>query len=131
MDWFLTVLKRYAEFNGRSRRKEYWMFTLYNSVIFVVLYLAGLLTMMKGSIAAVFFVLAIVYWLAVLVPSLAVSIRRLHDIDKSGWFLLVGFIPLVGGIVLLIFVCLDGTPGDNRFGPNPKAVTAGQVTAIS
>jgi uncharacterized membrane protein YhaH (DUF805 family) len=128
MEWYLAVLKRYAEFNGRSRRKEYWMFTLYNMVIFTVFYLAGLVTVLRGSISVVFFGLALVYWLATLVPGLAVSVRRLHDIDKSGWFLLIGLIPLVG-IALLVLVCLDGTPGDNRFGPNPKAV--GQAALIS
>ena len=131
MEWYQMALKRYAEFNGRSRRKEYWMFTLYNIVITMVLYVAGLLLLMRGSIAMVFFGLAIIYWLAVLVPGLAVCVRRLHDIDKSGWFILVSLIPAVGGIILLVLVCLDGTPGDNRFGPSPKAIVQGQATAIS
>jgi uncharacterized membrane protein YhaH (DUF805 family) len=131
MEWYLMALKRYAEFNGRSRRKEYWMFTLYNIVIVMVLYLAGLVMLLRGSISMVFFGLAILYWLAVLVPGLAVCVRRLHDIDKSGWFILVSLIPAVGGIILLVLVCLDGTPGDNRFGPSPKAIVQGQATAIS
>ncbi len=131
MEWYQMALKRYAEFNGRSRRKEYWMFTLYNIVITMVLYVAGLLLLMRGSIAMVFFGLAIIYWLAVLVPGLAVCVRRLHDIDKSGWFILVSLIPAVGGIILLVLLCLDGTPGDNRFGPSPKAIVQGQATAIS
>jgi uncharacterized membrane protein YhaH (DUF805 family) len=131
MEWYVMALKRYAEFNGRSRRKEYWMFTLYNIVIVMVLYLAGLVMLLRGSISMVFFGLAIVYWLAVLVPGLAVCVRRLHDIDKSGWFILVSLIPAVGGIILLVLVCLDGTPGDNRFGPSPKAIVQGQATAIS
>jgi uncharacterized membrane protein YhaH (DUF805 family) len=131
MEWYLMALKRYAEFNGRSRRKEYWMFTLYNIVIVMVLYLAGLVMLLRGSISMVFFGLAILYWLAVLVPGLAVCVRRLHDIDKSGWFILVSLIPAVGGIILLVLVCLDGTPGDNRYGPSPKAIVQGQATAIS
>jgi uncharacterized membrane protein YhaH (DUF805 family) len=131
MEWYVMALKRYAEFNGRSRRKEYWMFTLYNIVIVMVLYLAGLVMLLRGSISMVFFGLAILYWLAVLVPGLAVCVRRLHDIDKSGWFILVSLIPAVGGIILLVLVCLDGTPGDNRFGPSPKAIVQGQATAIS
>jgi uncharacterized membrane protein YhaH (DUF805 family) len=127
MEWYLTVLKRYAEFSGRSRRKEYWMFTLYNTVIVTVLYIAGLVTLLRGNIYMVFFGLLFLYWLGVLVPSLAVAVRRLHDIDKSGWFLLIGFIP-VAGIALIVLLALDGTPGDNRYGPNPKAVGQATVT---
>lgn len=128
MEWYLLVLKRYAEFNGRSRRKEYWMFTLYSLVIFMVLYIAGFVTIEKTGISMVFFGLAFIYALAILVPNLAVSVRRLHDIDKSGWFILLAFVPVVS-LVLLVLFCLDGTPGDNRFGPSPKAVS--QTAAIS
>lgn len=132
MEWYRLALKRYAEFNGRSRRKEYWMFTLYNIVIFTVLYLAGFVTLLRSSsVATTFFGLAILYSLAVLVPGLAVCVRRLHDIDKSGWFILVSLIPAIGGIILLVLVCLDGTPGDNQYGPSPKAIVQGQATAIS
>jgi uncharacterized membrane protein YhaH (DUF805 family) len=131
MEWYLLVLKRYAEFNGRSRRKEYWMFTLYNIVIFLVLYIAGFVTLERTGISMVFFGLAFIYALAILVPNLAVSVRRLHDIDKSGWWILLAFVPVVS-LALIVLMCLEGTPGDNRFGPNPKAtVTAGQATAIS
>jgi uncharacterized membrane protein YhaH (DUF805 family) len=131
MEWYLLVLKRYAEFTGRSRRKEYWMYTLYSIVIYVVLYTAGLVTLMRGNIYMVFFGLAFVYALAVLVPGLAVSVRRLHDIGKSGWFILICLIPLVGGVILLVLMCLDSTPGDNQYGPNPKGVSAvGQTAAI-
>jgi uncharacterized membrane protein YhaH (DUF805 family) len=131
MEWYLMALKRYAEFNGRSRRKEYWLFTLYNIVIFMVLYLAGLVLLLRSSIYVVFFGLAFLYWLAVLVPGLAVCVRRLHDIDKSGWFILISLIPAVGGIILIVLLCLDGTPGDNRYGPSPKAIVQGHATAIS
>jgi uncharacterized membrane protein YhaH (DUF805 family) len=131
MEWYLMALKRYAEFNGRSRRKEYWLFTLYNIVIFMVLYLAGLVLLLRSSIYVVFFGLAFLYWLAVLVPGLAVCVRRLHDIDKSGWFILISLIPAVGGIILIVLLCLDGTPGGNTYGPSPKAIVQGQATAIS
>jgi uncharacterized membrane protein YhaH (DUF805 family) len=124
MEWYLLALKRYAEFTGRSRRKEYWMYTLYNIVIYTVLYLAGFITLMRSSIYMVFFGMAFIYALAVLVPSLAVAVRRLHDTDKSGWFIFISLVPIVGGIILLVLLCLDSTPGDNRFGPNPKAVAA-------
>jgi len=130
MEWYLLVLKRYAEFSGRSRRKEYWMFTLYNTVIYLVLYIAGLVTLMRSSLSMVFFGLVFLYALAVLVPSLAAAVRRLHDTGKSGWFILIGFIP-VAGIALIVLLCLDSTPGDNQYGPNPKGVGAvGQTAAI-
>jgi uncharacterized membrane protein YhaH (DUF805 family) len=130
MEWYLLVLKRYAEFSGRSRRKEYWMFTLYNTVIYLVLYIAGLVTLMRSDIYMVFFGLVFLYALAVLVPSLAVAVRRLHDTGKSGWFILIGFIPVVG-IALIVLLCLDSAPGDNEYGPNPKGVGAvGQTAAI-
>jgi len=127
MEWYVMVLKRYAEFNGRSRRREYWMFTLYNIVIYTILYLAGFLTIRSG-LGFVFFGLAFLYALGVLVPSLAVAVRRLHDSDKSGWLILIGIIPIVG-LALIVLLCLDGTPGDNQYGPNPKAAAAPPAVA--
>jgi uncharacterized membrane protein YhaH (DUF805 family) len=130
MEWYLLVLKRYADFSGRSRRKEYWMFTLYNTVILVVLELAGFLTLERGGISIAFFGLVLLYALGVLVPSLAAAVRRLHDTGKSGWFLLICLIPIVS-IALIVLLCLDSTPGDNQYGPNPKGVGAvGQAAAI-
>lgn len=115
MAWYLKVLKDYAVFTGRARRTEYWMFTLINFIICMVLF----------AIEAVIGTLGIItmlYGLAVLIPGLAVSIRRLHDTDRSGWWLLVGFIPVVGGLILLVLMVLDSTPGENRFGHNPKGM---------
>jgi uncharacterized membrane protein YhaH (DUF805 family) len=130
MEWYLLVLKRYAEFSGRSRRKEYWMFTLYNTVILVVLELAGFLTLERSGISIVFFGLVLLYGLGVMVPSLAAAVRRLHDTGKSGWFLLICLIPIVS-LALIVLLCLDSTPGDNQYGPNPKGVGAvGQAAAI-
>ena len=119
MNWYLTVLKKYADFSGRARRIEFWMFSLINLVILVGLMLIdGVLGFEIGD--EDLGLLSTVYVLAVLIPSLAVNVRRLHDTDRSGWWLLLGFVPLIGDIVLLIFFVLDSTPGDNRFGPNPK-----------
>jgi len=112
MNWYLHVLKNYANFNGRARRQEYWMFFLINFIITVVLSFFEMKTGLFG--------ISMVYGLAVLVPSLAVAVRRLHDTDRSGWWLLVGLIPILGVIVLLIFFIMDGTPGNNRFGASPK-----------
>jgi uncharacterized membrane protein YhaH (DUF805 family) len=119
MNWYLTVLKKYAVFSGRARRKEYWMFFLFN-VIFTILatVLDNLLGTAIEDLGYGFFY--IVYALAVLVPSLAVAVRRLHDIGKSGWWLLVSFVPLIGGIWLLVLLATDSQPGENEYGPNPK-----------
>jgi uncharacterized membrane protein YhaH (DUF805 family) len=122
MNWYVTVLKKYAEFTGRARRKEYWMFTLINILIFIVL---GVVESMGGMTNSMGLgVLSGLYSLAVLAPSLAVTVRRLHDTDRSGWWLLIGLIPLIGAIVLLVFMILDSEPGENRHGPSPKALAA-------
>ncbi len=113
MDWYVQVLRKYAVFEGRARRKEYWFFILFNFIISIVISVveAGIGT---GGI------LGLIYVLGVLLPSVGVGIRRLHDTDRSGWWLLVGLIPVIGFIVLIVLFVLDSTPGENRFGPNPK-----------
>lgn len=120
----LLPLQRYAQFDGRSGRKEYWMFQLFLWLVILVGYAGiGIGAAMDSSlVAGLFGVLLGGFSLAVIVPAIAVAIRRLHDIDKSGWFLLVSLIPFVGGIVLLVFNVLPGTPGENRFGPVPPSV---------
>lgn len=117
MNWYLEVLKKYAVFNGRAQRQEYWFFVLFNLIITVVL---GFVEGLAGSPG----VLSLIYGLAVLVPSLAVTVRRLHDSDRTGWWIFIGLIPLIGAIVLLIFMLLDSTPGKNQYGPSPKAAAA-------
>ncbi|MFD0727207.1 DUF805 domain-containing protein [Lysobacter brunescens] len=126
MDWMLMPLKRYADFNGRSRRKEFWMFTLLNVIVTAVLYgliIAGLdfETGQPGALSMVGGGLLLIYALAFLVPSIAVYVRRFHDQDKSGWLVLLMFVPAIGGLILLIFMCIEGTRGPNRFGEDPKA----------
>jgi uncharacterized membrane protein YhaH (DUF805 family) len=120
MSWYLEVLKKYAVFSGRARRKEYWIFILINIVISIVLiaidYLIGTFDPQTGA-----GVLQGLYSLAVLIPSLAVTVRRLHDTGRTGWWILIGLIPVIGGIVLLIFMVLDSERGVNQYGPNPKA----------
>ena len=135
MNWYIEVLKKYAEFNGRARRKEYWMFTLFNCLIYfgycIVAMVFVALSGRNGAPAAalVMFLPLWLYALAVIVPGIAVSIRRLHDTGKSGWWILISFVPLVGGIILLVFMCMDSQPGPNEYGPNPKGVAAwGQYT---
>jgi len=116
MNWYIGVLKKYAVFSGRARRKEYWMFTLVNVIILLVL--AGVEKAL-GILGP-----SVIYALAVLLPGLAVSIRRLHDTDRSGWWMLLSLVPFIGAVVLLVFMVLDSNPGGNRFGPNPKAAAA-------
>ena len=112
MNWYLGVLKKYAEFSGRARRKEFWMYTLFNFIIMIVL------SIIDGVIGIP--ILGGIYALAVLLPGIAVGARRLHDIGKSGWWLLIGLVPFIGVIVLIIFFVMDSNPGDNQYGPNPK-----------
>ncbi|MEU1305611.1 DUF805 domain-containing protein [Streptomyces shenzhenensis] len=112
MNWYIEVLKKYAVFEGRARRKEYWMFALVNVVIAIVLAIVD--AVLGTQIPSV------VYALAVLLPGLGVSVRRLHDTGRTGWWLLIGIIPLVGAIVLLIFTVSEGTKGQNEYGADPK-----------
>lgn len=120
MNWYLEVLKKYAVFNGRARRKEFWFFALFNLIVYIVLSIIdGFLGLSIGSPDAGFGILSSIYSLGVIIPSIAVSIRRLHDIDKSGWWYLMVFVPLIGAIILLIFAALKGTDGPNRFGEDP------------
>ena len=124
MDWFLVVLKKYAVFGGRARRKEYWMFYLIYLIIVVVLSMVEMALGLYGMLAGLFS-------LALLIPSIAVGVRRLHDINKSAWMLLVGLIPLVGAIILLIWALQPGTQGDNDYGPDPKAGEGGGAAAAT
>ncbi len=123
MNWYIDVLKKYAVFSGRARRKEYWYFVLFNLIISIVLMVIDHMT---GTLSSEFGVglLGGIYTLGVLTPGIAVSVRRLHDVDKSGWWLLILLAPVVGPFLLLYFAVQDGSQGENRYGPNPKAVDA-------
>ncbi|MFN6934658.1 MAG: DUF805 domain-containing protein [Tsuneonella sp.] len=152
MNWMILPFKRYAEFSGRSRRMEYWMFTLLNVIVVTVLAVAvlgaggvtGLLdpeaSADPGAGAAALFggfgLVILVYFLAIFIPSIAVTIRRLHDRDMSGWWYLGaivgGMIPYIGFLVSIAFIVLmflPGTPGPNRFGPDPKGAGEAETFA--
>jgi uncharacterized membrane protein YhaH (DUF805 family) len=113
MDGYLQTLKKYADFSGRSRRTEYWMFFLFNFIIGIAMSVVDYVLGTAG-------ILGLLFALAILIPSIAVGVRRLHDTDRSGWWLLIGFVPFIGAIVLIVFFVLDSSPGSNRFGANPK-----------
>ncbi|ERH27418.1 hypothetical protein HMPREF9065_01243 [Aggregatibacter sp. oral taxon 458 str. W10330] len=129
MNWYLHVLKNYATFSGRARRKEYWMFFLISALISIVLTLLDILlgTYSVEYEAGLFSGL---YSLLILIPSIAVVVRRLHDTDRSGWWILISLIPLIGVIVLFVFMCLDSQPGTNRFGVNPKEAASQTLPAV-
>jgi len=121
VSWYLEVLKKYAVFGGRARRKEYWYFTLF-TVIVSILFSVIDAVIGTSNIYLGLGLLSGIYTLAVLIPSIAVSFRRLHDIGRSGWWILIALIPLIGVIVLLIFAIQDSQPGENQYGPNPKSM---------
>lgn len=138
MEWMLMPLRRYADFSGRSRRKEYWMFVLGSIILYAIV---GVIffalaavggqgaddSLDAGGIIAILLVAAVA--LGLFIPTLAVQVRRFHDQDRSGWMVLLGLIPYVGGIVVLVFMCLEGTRGENRFGPDSKGENLGDVFA--
>tara|TARA_Y100001935_G_C16968350_1_gene342860 strand:- start:44 stop:445 length:402 start_codon:yes stop_codon:yes gene_type:complete len=133
MEWYLKVMRdNYANFSGRARRKEYWMFTLFFFLITVVIYflfallaffMAGdLINLMDNEwVPVVLGFSIIIYFLIHLIPSIAVTVRRLHDTGKSGWLYLLTFIPYIGSLIIFIFTVIEGNKGDNKYGPDPKA----------
>ncbi|AZS49622.1 DUF805 domain-containing protein [Entomomonas moraniae] len=126
MHWYLGVFKKYADFSGRARRMEYWMFNLFNIIILTVLFILMFAfvdgqTQQFTTMSAIFGIILVIYCLGTILPSIAVTVRRLHDTDRSGAWFFINFVPYIGGLVLLIFMCLNGTPGSNRFGEDPLA----------
>ena len=132
MEWKLMPLRRYADFSGRSQRQEYWMFYLFTVLLFIA---AIILLVMFGGVLeshgkpradsppmafSLGLLLVILLYLALFIPTLAVKVRRFHDQDLGGWFVLLGFIPYLGWLIMFIFMCIDGTAGPNRFGADPK-----------
>lgn len=115
MNWYLEVLKKYAVFQGRARRKEYWMFNLFNIIIAMAIgFVTGLMEAVFGMGTILSNSASVIYSLAILIPGIAVSIRRMHDLGRSGWWILFP-------VVNLVFMFFDSQPGENEYGPNPKA----------
>jgi uncharacterized membrane protein YhaH (DUF805 family) len=128
MKYYLKVLRDYANFSGRARRSEYWHFALFSMIFSVVAMIIDHIlgtTFKMDSFNDVHVVMPygyvyLLYSLVVMIPGLAVTVRRLHDVGKSGWFLLICLIPLIGAIWLLVLLFTDSQPGPNQYGPNPK-----------
>ena len=126
-DYFKKVVtQNYATFEGRARRAEYWYFQLFNLIFVLGLYILGILFIALGwnIIAFILMGLLLLLSLGLLLPSISVLVRRLHDTDRSGWWYWISLIPLIGTIVLFVFLATEGTKGTNRFGPDPKGSTA-------
>lgn len=121
MHWYLDVLRKYATFSGRARRREYWTFALINSVIFSAIYIFYYIRLASGSssFSPIMLVLGL-YGLLIIIPSWAVVVRRLHDTGRSGWWIFITFVPLVGEFILLFILLSDSQQGNNQYGPNPK-----------
>jgi uncharacterized membrane protein YhaH (DUF805 family) len=113
MNWYIEVLKKYATFSGRASRSEYWFFVLFNMIFAIV-------TLVLDGVAGTMGIIYLVYILATFLPALGVGVRRLHDTNRSGWMILISLIPLIGIILLLVWVCQDSDAGDNQYGANPK-----------
>jgi len=123
MSWYLKVLKNYANFSGRAQRKEYWYFNLLSLIIAGVL---GVVDAAMGNPAVTengVGPIGMIYILLTMLPAIAVTVRRLHDISRSGWWILIGLVPLIGIIVLIIFAAQDSDPNENEYGQNPKLAT--------
>lgn len=117
MNYYSICLSRFAGFSGRARRREYWTFVLVNCLIALLLLTLGLAF---GEDSPASNIMVTIFYLIMLVPNLSVSVRRLHDIGKSGWYMFLSLIPLIGGLILLIWSLMDSEPGENQYGKNPK-----------
>ena len=123
MEWYLKVMRdNYANFNGRARRKEYWMFTLFFMLFLLAsIFVIAIIGPVSEEAEIFTIIIFVVFYLAHFVPALAVTVRRLHDTGKSGWMYLLAFIPYIGGLIIFIFTVIEGDKGDNQYGPDPKA----------
>lgn len=122
MRWYLGAFKKYVDFRGRARRREYWFFFLFNMIVTIALAFIDV-AMAGGSMGpqASLGILSVIYALAAFLPSLAVSVRRLHDTNRTGVWILIALVPLIGTIVLLVFFLMNSDPNQNEYGANPKA----------
>jgi len=126
MNWYLAVINKYVDLSGRARRKEYWMFFVFNIIIsFVVALVGGLIGGRDGLLTVS---LPGLYTLFIFLPSLAVTVRRLHDTNRSGWWILISLVPFFGALILFVFTILDSDPDTNTYGPNPKLAAEPEIS---
>lgn len=130
MKWYLKVVcDNYANFTGRARREEYWMYTLFNSIFLIgIVAVSGVFVSITDTPA--FMGLYLIYLLGIILPSLAVIVRRLHDVGKSGWFYFITLVPFVGPIWLFVLFVTEGDKGPNQYGPDPKAEHIEEIDEI-
>ena len=134
MEWMFEPYRRYFDFSGRSRRMEFWMFQLFIFLVYFVLgLLGGGLTGMSGDGSGVGIVgiLVLLFLLGTIIPALAVQVRRFHDQDKSGLLVLLNLVPFIGPLIVLVMMFFEGTPGPNKYGPDPKGRDDVDLTAAS
>lgn len=137
MNWYLKVLKQYVDFDGRARRKEYWMFFLFNTIFTIiaalldnVLGITFSIDTFSGEQAGYYGYIYLIYNLFILIPNLAVAVRRLHDTGNSGWMILILMLPLIGFIWIFVLTLIDSKPGPNKWGPNPKDDNSGSPETL-
>lgn len=131
--WLDCLKNKYANFDGRARRSEFWYYNLMNMIIIIALEIViGVLVAITESpvIGMLLGLLVLIFVLGTFIPSIAVMVRRLHDVGKSGWWYFISLIPIVGSIWLLVLFCTDSTPGDNEYGPNPKTSEIDLINTI-
>jgi len=129
MSWYLKALKNYAGFSGRARRKEYWFFTLFSFLVTIALTILDLIIfkLSSGTLLGMF---TGAYALGVIIPTLAVTFRRLHDTGKSGWWMLINLVPMIGSLIFIVLLLLDSQPGDNRYGSGPIKQSTGVISLL-
>jgi uncharacterized membrane protein YhaH (DUF805 family) len=120
MNWWLTCMKKYVDLSGRARRKEYWMFHLFNVIFTIAVVILASIFGTASEEDLGFRVIYGLFALAIILPTLSVTVRRLHDVGKSGWWIFISLVPLIGSIWLLVLMVTDSQPGENQYGPNPK-----------
>lgn len=122
---YISTFKKYVQFSGRATRSEYWFFVLGNLLIYLTLFILGLISIFISEYLAYFiYFLYLIFGLATFLPGVSVLVRRLHDIGKSGWWYFISAVPLAGPIILLVYLCTDSQEGQNEFGPNPKMTSS-------
>ncbi len=131
MNYYIQAFKKFSDFSGRARRKEYWSFFLVNVLVTIVIILIDLALGTYSIGEERLGLLGTIYSIILIVPSIAITVRRLHDTSRSGWWILIALIPVLGALVLLYFTLLDSTPGSNEYGPNPKEIGSNTPTVES